>query len=440
MSSAARTGGARRDGWSGGGPGARRVAVTVLAVAILGEVKVNPFGTAFRFGLGPAGYAFAAISAGSGSWVVPGLFTLAGVLVFRTCLGYVFAGGKTMLAPLLAVNFPGAAYYMVFAALLTALRVSRRVDRPLAAGAGLTIADTGSNLFEMALRGEIDSWIGLPARIGLCLLVAVIRSCLVLGLFYIINEQHREHLREQERKKHLELLLMVTGLRTEALFLEKASMQIEHLAVHAYKLYRQLQDTPAERVSDLAPELLELAKQMHEVKKAQRRIVAGMKRAVPGWDSDAGMKLSEVCRVAVDANEEHARRLGKDVRFRIAVGQDASVVHIHALLSILDNLLSNAVEAIPGSGEVVVDTAVGGADLLLTVRDNGVGIPAQDAELIFTPGYSTKFDPVTGEPSTGMGLPAVRELARNLGGEVWFQVRDGWTAFTVRLPRHQVFA
>ena len=99
-------------------------------------------------------------------------------------------------------------------------------------------------------------------------------------------------------------------------------------------------------------------------------------------------------------------------------------------------LLTNAIEAIDGHGSVVVrlgesdDEAGTGGDVVIEVKDNGRGISEEDLSRIFSPFFSTNPN------SAGLGLPAVRRVARAHGGRVEVDSAPGrGSIFTIRLPR-----
>jgi signal transduction histidine kinase len=109
---------------------------------------------------------------------------------------------------------------------------------------------------------------------------------------------------------------------------------------------------------------------------------------------------------------------------------------------ILNNLLSNAIKFTPEGGRIVVsaDGEVAG-DLRLTVADTGIGISADEQQLVFekfrqASGALPDGDAMTREhPGTGLGLSIVRELCRLLGGDVTLESELGkGSTFSVRLP------
>ncbi|KAE9713302.1 ATP-binding protein, partial [Escherichia coli] len=62
------------------------------------------------------------------------------------------------------------------------------------------------------------------------------------------------------------------------------------------------------------------------------------------------------------------------------------------------------------------------------------GIPKKMREIVFDPGYTSKFD-AFGTPSTGIGLSYVRELVQELGGQIQIEPKETTgTAFLLVLP------
>jgi signal transduction histidine kinase len=94
------------------------------------------------------------------------------------------------------------------------------------------------------------------------------------------------------------------------------------------------------------------------------------------------------------------------------------------------NLIDNAIDAAPERGHIAVAASLVVPDIIVTVTDDGPGIPAEIRERIFDPFFTTK--PV-GE-GTGLGLDIVRRVAHWHNGDVSVISRPGQTEFRVRLP------
>ena len=73
---------------------------------------------------------------------------------------------------------------------------------------------------------------------------------------------------------------------------------------------------------------------------------------------------------------------------------------------------------------------------MITVRDQGIGIPAKDLERIFERFYRVDRARSRETGGTGLGLSIVRHVATNHGGTVEVASREGeGSTFTLRLPR-----
>ncbi|MFN3875679.1 MAG: ATP-binding protein, partial [Flavobacteriales bacterium] len=84
------------------------------------------------------------------------------------------------------------------------------------------------------------------------------------------------------------------------------------------------------------------------------------------------------------------------------------------MLRVLNNLLKNAVQAIPEGreGRIAVIARPEGANAVIEVRDNGTGIPEEARERIFTPSFTTKSS------GMGLGLAMVKRMVEQAGGRV----------------------
>ncbi|WP_240103219.1 sensor histidine kinase [Streptomyces sp. MUM 16J] len=105
------------------------------------------------------------------------------------------------------------------------------------------------------------------------------------------------------------------------------------------------------------------------------------------------------------------------------------------LVTVVGNLVDNALDAVAGTphARVEVELRAEGRTVVLRVRDTGPGVPADQRELIFAEGWSTKKPPAHGK--RGIGLSLVRRLAERQGGSTAVNTAVGGGAeFTVVLP------
>ena len=99
---------------------------------------------------------------------------------------------------------------------------------------------------------------------------------------------------------------------------------------------------------------------------------------------------------------------------------------------IVRNLLSNALK----HRRQRVDVSIGGdADLLVSVEDDGSGIPERDQPSIFQRFARLKADEHPSVPGLGLGLAGVKALVEAMGGKISFVSREGiGTRFSVTIP------
>lgn len=105
---------------------------------------------------------------------------------------------------------------------------------------------------------------------------------------------------------------------------------------------------------------------------------------------------------------------------------------------VISNLLSNAIKYSPDGGAVVAETACehrdGHRQAVLRVRDEGIGIPADELDRLLQPFYRARN--VAGAlRGSGIGLAASRQIIEQHGGTIAIESREGaGTTVTVRLP------
>jgi PAS domain S-box-containing protein len=103
---------------------------------------------------------------------------------------------------------------------------------------------------------------------------------------------------------------------------------------------------------------------------------------------------------------------------------------------IILNLLSNAVKFTAPGGRVTVSCQATDGSVMLSVRDNGIGIAADELESIFEPFVQLGRSLTTGHEGTGLGLAIGRDLARAMQGDLAAESTRGvGSVFTLTLPR-----
>ncbi len=168
-----------------------------------------------------------------------------------------------------------------------------------------------------------------------------------------------------------------------------------------------------------------------EANRLNRVVSELLEFARPGAGPLAPSDLNEAIRRALRLAEADLR--SKDIRVDFAADPSLPLVPLNGerFVQALLNLFLNAVQAMDRGGELRVAAAAppGGDGVVLTVADNGQGMPAATLSSLFTPYFTTKPN------GTGLGLPIVRQIVEGHGGRIKAESEPGrGSVFTITLP------
>ena len=133
--------------------------------------------------------------------------------------------------------------------------------------------------------------------------------------------------------------------------------------------------------------------------------------------------------------------LAAEVEIRISADMVDAEISAAAVELCLTNYLSNAIKyASPDRSDRFVDISSarqmgpnGYPEIIVRVRDNGLGVPLEKREQLFERFYRA-HETVTEIEGTGLGLSIVRETAQALGGRAWAEFPDQGSSFMFALP------
>jgi signal transduction histidine kinase len=109
------------------------------------------------------------------------------------------------------------------------------------------------------------------------------------------------------------------------------------------------------------------------------------------------------------------------------------LINEDSLRQVLFAVVQNGIEASPPGGHVRIASVAKGEDLIVTVSDQGPGIPEEYRTRIFEPFFTTKEGLTSG--GLGLGLSVTRGLVENLGGNLTFECPPGQgTTFRIVFP------
>jgi signal transduction histidine kinase len=138
---------------------------------------------------------------------------------------------------------------------------------------------------------------------------------------------------------------------------------------------------------------------------------------------------------AVEGNRGFAETFG--VRIRLAVGANDCNVEVDPdrLVQVVTNLLSNAVKFSPPDGDVEVGVEPQGANVIISVRDHGAGVPENFKPRMFEKFARAETSGPRRNEGSGLGLSITKGIVTRLGGALRFaDAPGGGTLFQVELP------
>ncbi|WP_397536632.1 ATP-binding protein [Rummeliibacillus pycnus] len=402
------------------------VSLIALFTAISSEIKLIPFnGEHFRFGLGSITFLLLILIRLPKSVIRTGVITGLTVVIFRIFSNVTLYNGT--FSDSLIEHYPAFLYYFVYVLLFRFLKVERLIEQPFKLGIIATFIEIIANSAEHIMR-----FLTLPnSYLGsydwfLIVMVALLRSFFVVGVYSsIIMSEQRKRLDEQ--------LTLGSDLYVETLYLQKMMNHIEQIMADSYDLYRDLKKQQLQNQSIRA---LHISQEIHEVKKDAQRIFSGLSNITMPKTEDV-YHLSNIVEFVVTANVKYSEMLNKKIEFKVENTVDFALTQQIPLLAILNNVTANAIEAVEDEGSIILQVSDDQEMIFFRIQDTGKGIAEEDLDIIFEPGFTTKYNQ-QGVAATGIGLSHVQEIVQMLDGKIHVESPAVGTIFCIGIPRKNI--
>ena len=326
--------------------------------------------------------------------------------------------------------FPEMIFYLVYGTLFYIYSHKKETLSPDCA-AVLFIFDYISNLTELLVRLGAGAF-NIKSQFGI-LLVAFSRSLIIYGILFCLHHYKFSLLRREHALRYQRLLLLISKLNGEVVWMKKNTGLIEETMNTSYQLYRELEENGTDET--LSRKALGVAKDIHEIKKEYLLILRGLSEALDLNLKDEGMYLTDILTVLKQSLTTESSDKKADISLQIQ--ENLYTENHYFLMSVFRNLLTNAIEASEKDNpQIHVIQSTDADSYLFDVTDDGPGILPEDLEQIFSPGFSTKINFTTGEISRGLGLNLVQDLIKNQwNGEIQVSSVPGCTTFHIRIPK-----
>ncbi len=101
----------------------------------------------------------------------------------------------------------------------------------------------------------------------------------------------------------------------------------------------------------------------------------------------------------------------------------------------LSNLLSNAIKFTPHGREIEIGARLTEEEIRMWIRDDGVGIPAEEIGGLFDKYRQTRSGKISPHKGTGLGLAICKMIVEAHGGKIWVESQPGkGSIFTLSIP------
>lgn len=419
----------------------------LIIVPLAGEPRIHPFGnefSSFRVSFGSPMFLLFLLWLRNVPMAISGLNVGIVVVLFRALLD-TFSGVPFSAA--VYNHIPTFFYYFAYAICFSTLKLNHApiTTQAMRIAVWAIFAEVLASIAELY---SMDLFLGTHAAVitwdvlTRLTVIAFLRCFFILSFFFLSQLYLTEiHLAHESHEKN-RLTMMIASIYEEVFELERALHKAETATHDCYGVYEELRSLHhPENLPHITQEALRVAGEVHDIKKDNQRIYAALSELTNQSNThklNDYLTAQEICHLIVSTQKKYARRLDKNVVFSTALSGNLPELHAYTILSILNNLTANAIEAIHQKGQIDITMKRIGPELHLEVTNTGSSIPLRRLSQIFRPGYTTKYDS-DGRASSGVGLTYIKALAEYLGGSIT-ATSDGkdQVSFHLHLPLNRI--
>ncbi|MBZ9635711.1 ATP-binding protein [Clostridium sp. FP1] len=266
-------------------------------------------------------------------------------------------------------------------------------------------------------------------------IIAFIRTAIAISIILLLKYYKFLLIKDEHEERYRKLILMTSSVKSEIYFMNKNNSDIEDVMKKAYYLYKVIsqQNYPL----DLKNISLDIAKDVHEIKKDYISVIKGLEEMVGEKTDRVKMNIRDMANIIEMDVKDHIKRNKSNASLNFEVIDNFNVKEHFYLVSVLRNLIYNSIEAMEEmkNGNINISIRKSQGYYIFLISDNGKGIKDKDIEYIFNPGFSTKFNTETGDICRGIGLAHVKSIVNDIFSgtiEVHSEVDKG-TEFTIKI-------
>ncbi|MCM3006546.1 cell wall metabolism sensor histidine kinase WalK [Priestia koreensis] len=272
----------------------------------------------------------------------------------------------------------------------------------------------GTHTFESLLENQESLILDFSNKDKYFILRATISSIqkdtgFVNGLIIVLHDITEQEKIDQERREFVanvshELRTPLTTMRSYLEALAEGAWQDQDIAPR----FLQVTQTETERMIRLVNDLLQLSKLDSKDYRFKTDIIDLVKLYNYTIDRFEMAKEQKI---------KFIRKLPKQSIY-VSIDQDK-------ITQVLDNIISNAIKYSPEGGTITFSLKLRDETVILSVQDEGVGIPKKNISKIFDRFYRVDKARSRQLGGTGLGLAIAKEIVQAHGGRIWAKSKDG---------------
>lgn len=405
----------------------KKYIIVSLIVALFGEIYFYPLEIQLKFSAGVIIINICILIMDDMSELVLAILCGMGVFIIRNIFGILLLDQG--IVETIVFNFPSLIYYLIYGILLKVTKVRKHKNRIINTILILALMDSLSNIIEAMMRNNINLHI-----VRLIIVVGFIRGFFAYFAYLTYNKQKLFILSSEHQKRYTELNLLISNIHAEMFYLKKSMKDIEKVMTKSYSLYEAYKDN-----QHLREKTLDIAREVHEIKKDHYRVLKGFEAIIYNFENEDAMTLSNIFTIIKDNTSRYINESNKEIRISFDFQKDFTIKSYYSIFVMLNNLIINSIDDCKSKDCIKISEREDDDNIYFEVTDTGNGIEEDVLPYIFNPGFTTKYDEITGKSSTGIGLSHVKNIIEDLGGDIEVNSKQGLgSTFKLKIPSNSL--
>lgn len=405
----------------------KKYILLALIVALFGEIYFYPFQSELKFSAGVIIFNLFILIMVDVSELTLALICGVGVFIVRSVFGILIV--EHSVYDTFIFNFPSLLYYLIYGFLIKTTKIRKNKEHIVKTVLFFALMDSGSNICESIIRNGLSLHV-----IRIIILVGFVRGFVTYFVYLTYNRQKLFILNSEHQKRYTQLNLLISNIQAEMFYLNKSMKDIEQVMSKSYNLYETYKDNDY-----LREKTLDIAREVHEIKKDYYRVLKGFESLVDKFGNEDVMTISSIFTIIKDNTSRYIKENNKEIGLSFYYQKDFEVKVYSNIFVMINNLIINSIDDCKDSDFIKISEREDEDSIYFEITDTGNGIDKDIIPYIFNPGFTTKYDDITGKASTGIGLSHVKNIVEQLAGNIEVKSQQGiGTTFILRIPRNSL--